>query len=104
MKQNIYASIGAAIRARRDAVGLTQAQVAEKSGLSRTTLTNIERGGQALLVHQLLDLARVLRVSPGSLLPSTTLSTVGQEDDPVPDTIKALLDRLEEPSSQRRRR
>ncbi|MBH5391880.1 helix-turn-helix domain-containing protein [Bradyrhizobium diversitatis] len=104
MKQNIYASIGAAIRARRDAVGLTQAQVAEKAGLSRTTLTNIERGGQALLVHQLLDLARVLRVSPGSLLPSTTLAAIAQEGEPVPDTIKALLDRLKEPSAQRRRR
>ncbi len=104
MKQNIYASIGAAIRARRDTVGLTQAQVAEKAGLSRTTLTNIERGGQALLVHQLLDLARVLRVSPASLLPSTSSADVVQEREPVPDTIKALLNRLEEPSSRRRQR
>jgi transcriptional regulator with XRE-family HTH domain len=104
MDREIYVGVGAAIRARRDAIGMTQADLAERVGLSRTSVTNIERGGQALLVHQLLELAKVLRVSPESLLPSTKPADKLDESELMSGTIKALLDRLEEPSSRKRKR
>jgi transcriptional regulator with XRE-family HTH domain len=104
MDREVYVSVGAAIRARRDAIGMTQAHLAESAGLSRTSVTNIERGGQALLVHQLLELARVLRVSPASLLPNTKLTGKLDELQPMSGTIKALLDKLEEPPSRKRQR
>jgi transcriptional regulator with XRE-family HTH domain len=104
MDHEVYVSVGAAIRARRDAVGMTQAQLAEKAGLSRTSVTNIERGGQALLVHQLLELAKVLRVSPASFLPSAKPADKLDESQRMSGTIKALLDRLEEPSSRKQKR
>ncbi len=68
MAADIYARIGAAIRARRAVVGLTQAMLAGETGLSRSSITNIENGGQAILLHQLIDVARALRTDPCELL------------------------------------
>lgn len=100
MHREIYERIGLAVRKRRDRIGMTQATLAELTGLSRTSVTNIERGGQALLVHQLLELARALGVSPASLLSQNR----PRESDPgqVSEEIKALLDRLEDSSSRSR--
>lgn len=68
MAAEIYAHIGAVIRRRRDALGLSQAQLADKVGLVRTSITMIESGGQALLVHQLVDIAKALRAAPADIL------------------------------------
>ena len=68
MVANMYAQIGAEIRRRREGLGLSQAQLAEKIGAGRTSITMIEQGAQALLVHQLLDIAKALKVAPEKLL------------------------------------
>ena len=102
MADDVYAEIGGAIRARRGAIGMTQKALAELTGLSRTSITNIERGGQALLVHQLLELAKALRVLPNSLLPHAPSKTGLRAEQEFSGEIKALLDRLETPSVRRR--
>lgn len=68
MANEVYSRIGTAIRSRRDAVGLTQSDLAELSGLKRTSITNIENGGQAVLLHQFIELARALRTDVAELL------------------------------------
>jgi transcriptional regulator with XRE-family HTH domain len=103
MPDSIYATIGLAIRSRRDLIGMTQASLAEKTGLSRTSVTNIERGGQALLVHQLLEIARALRVSPTSLLPSSVPAANEKPDQSVPEEMQSLLRRLEDSPRRRSR-
>lgn len=70
MVVDMYAQIGAEIRRRREGLGLSQAQLADKIGVGRTSITMIERGAQAILVHQLLGIAKALRVSPEKLLES----------------------------------
>ena len=50
------ASLGAAIRHYRGQDGLTQAELAEMSGINRTYLSDLERG------HETEQLKRVLRV------------------------------------------
>lgn len=72
MAAEIYARIGAEIRQRRDALGMTQAQLADRIGTGRTSIAMIERGGQALLVHQLLELADALRTTPVEILAGTS--------------------------------
>jgi|SRR3954447_26590593 transcriptional regulator with XRE-family HTH domain len=95
MAPKIYEAIGAAVRRRREVIGMTQATLAEKAGLSRTSVTNIERGGQALFVHQLFDLSRALGIEPIALLP---MRDEAENLQPVPgavdEEIRALLDRL----------
>lgn len=68
MVGDIYAHVGAEIRRRREGLGLSQAQLADKIGVGRTTVTMIERGAQGILIHQLLEIAKALRVSPEKLL------------------------------------
>ena len=104
MPNEVYANIGAAVRKRRDAIGMTQKALAERTGLSRTSITNIERGGQALLVHQLLELAKALRVTPTALLPVTISKEDANQPQELSGEFKALLDRLETPSVRRRSR
>ncbi|MBN9037037.1 MAG: helix-turn-helix transcriptional regulator [Rhizobiales bacterium] len=49
---------------------MSQDVLATKVGLSRTSITNIERGRQSVLVHQLFSFADALGASPAALLPS----------------------------------
>jgi transcriptional regulator with XRE-family HTH domain len=70
MAGDLYVDLGAAIRERRTAMGLSQAALGERAGLGRTSITMIELGSQAILVHQLLDIAKALKVSPDKLLES----------------------------------
>lgn len=51
-------SLGAAIRHYREEAGLTQAQLAELTGLNRTYLSRLERGNET---EQLRRLLRVLK-------------------------------------------
>lgn len=68
MVADVYARIGSEIRQRREGLGLSQAQLAEKIGVGRTSITMMERGAQAILVHQLLSIARALKIPPGKLV------------------------------------
>lgn len=53
----------------RIAAGLTQSQLAEKSGISRVTIANIERGSQTFIKSStVIKLADALKVNPQVLL------------------------------------
>jgi transcriptional regulator with XRE-family HTH domain len=66
----VYARIGKRVRAIREKRGMTQKALATLVHLTRTSITNIERGNQKLLVHTLVDIAKALNVLPGALLAS----------------------------------
>ena len=85
MAAEIYALIGAEIRRRREGRGLSQAQLADRIGVGRTTVTMIESGAQALLVHQLLDVASALRTDLSALL-----KEVAQEERAPPPTARPV--------------
>lgn len=52
--------LGALIRAMRKRQYLTQAQLAERCGLERTSITNIEAGNQELRVSTITSIAEAL--------------------------------------------
>ncbi|MBI4432348.1 MAG: helix-turn-helix transcriptional regulator [Candidatus Omnitrophica bacterium] len=64
-----YASIGQRIQAFRKKKGLTQKQLADATKLSRTSITNIEKGRQKILVHTLFELASALAIEVPTLFP-----------------------------------
>lgn len=68
-KNEFYTLLGANLRARREALGLRQAEVAESVGISRTSLTNIECGRQRILVDQFAVICAKLAVPPAELMP-----------------------------------
>ncbi|EKS34476.1 helix-turn-helix domain-containing protein [Afipia broomeae] len=65
---DFYTKLGDSIRRRREELRLTQAELGESLGLSRTSVTNIERGRQRLLIDQFQGLCKALGVSMETLL------------------------------------
>ena len=62
--------LGAMVRARREQEGMTQSQLAGRVGMTRTSITNIEKGRQKVQLDTLYDIAAALDTSPAELLPS----------------------------------
>lgn len=63
----VYVSFGEVIKAHRLKRGWTQTDLADRVGLSRTSVTNIEIGRQRVLLSDLFAFARALDVTPKSL-------------------------------------
>lgn len=53
-------SIGAALRMLRKGAGMTQGEVATVIGMERTSVTNMERGNQVVMLHKIDQLAEYL--------------------------------------------
>jgi transcriptional regulator with XRE-family HTH domain len=64
----IYRLIGDCIRGVRNKRNLTQEQLGERVKLKRTSITNIEKGRQKVLLHTFVEIAAALGVSPKELL------------------------------------
>lgn len=73
--QAFYTELGRRIREVRQKRSLTQEALASLVSLTRTSVTNIEKGRQQVLVHTLAEIAAALKVSPESLLPTSIPST-----------------------------
>lgn len=80
--EKLYLVLGARLKKLREGEDgnprLTQAELAGKVGLERTSITNIEKGNQKVPLHVLYKLCEVLKVDISSVLPA--LSEV-QEDE-----------------------
>jgi transcriptional regulator with XRE-family HTH domain len=64
----LYSAVGLQIREIRIEKGITQEALAKKVKLTRTSLTNIEKGRQKLLLHTLMDIASALDAPAAELL------------------------------------
>ena len=65
----LYAEIGGHIRSLRQALKLTQAQVAEASGIDTSFYGQIERGANTPSLKTFLAIASALKAAPADLLP-----------------------------------
>lgn len=102
-QQAFYAEVGRRIRQTREERGLTQEALAELVSLTRTSITNIEKGRQKILAHTLVDLATALRIAPATLLPESNTTADSELDELLKersraeqDWIKAAIGSLEE--------
>jgi transcriptional regulator with XRE-family HTH domain len=68
----LYRRLGQTVAKRRRELRLTQSDIAEKLGLSRASLANLENGRQRIMVHQLFALVNALKLkSILDLVPET---------------------------------
>jgi len=88
----LYKEFGKKFRKARGEADLTQAQVAKRVKLSRTSVTNIERGTQHISLHQLFLLASAVGCEPADLLPDSVLAL---EELLSPDAMKVVADDAE---------
>ena|SRR4028118_681427 len=82
--------LGEAARTAREELGLTQAQVAQKAGMSPAVYGRIERGGMMPSVPALRRLAVALGVSPAVLLDMSAREVPTTDKDLSPETRKAV--------------
>lgn len=62
------AGLGTNLRQARERLGLTQEQVAQRSGVHATEVSRIEGGKRDPQVSTVLRLAKALEIEPGRLL------------------------------------
>jgi len=68
-EQEFLNSLGRKMRNFRRDAGISQTRAAAALKLSRTSVTNIERGRQRISVYQLCQFAAMLEIEPQKLLP-----------------------------------
>lgn len=68
MHDQILIAIALVARERRDALNLSQNELAEKSGLNRSYIGDFERGGRSISMKNLSRLAQALDLSTSKLV------------------------------------
>lgn len=69
MDDRIYRVFGSRLRELREGKSVTQEELARRVDLSRTSITNIEKGRQRVMLHQMVELAQALDADPNALMP-----------------------------------
>ena len=89
--QAFYEEVGRRIRdaRKRRKPPLTQEALGELVSLTRTSITNVEKGRQKFLLHTLADIATALQVQPASLLPQSNAGSDRQLDEALKDRPRA---------------
>lgn len=70
-KDVLAVEIGKRIAARRNQLGLTQEQAAEKAGLTQQFFANVETGGKNIRAESIIKVSKALDVSADFLLTGT---------------------------------
>ena len=111
----LYQEIGRRVARARTAAGLSQAKLAAKVKVTRTSVVNIERGRQRPPVHLLWAMAEALDVEAGSFLPrrrelaergapvqldATTVASIEQAARDDPATKRLLLDFIQQATAK----
>ena len=69
MKSELLAKkFGANVRRFREALGLSQEELAERCGLHRTYVGSVERGERNVSLENIVFIARAVNETPGALL------------------------------------
>jgi len=76
--------LGATLRVRRKALGLTQREVATKAGISKSALGALEQGERSLRLEKVLEVAQALDLPMWSLFPP-------EPQGPLAQVIQGLL-------------
>ena len=98
-----FSAVGEKVRAARQLRNLTQAQLAERIGMERSSVANIERGNQRLSIYVLYTIGSVLDFPFVDLLPQVPRKTeavktvdvsVGYRNVAVPESFANILGNL----------
>jgi len=66
---SLYIELGQRVSLARKKINLTQEQLGDAVGLTRTSITNLEKGRQKALLHTVYGLAEALQIPVTDLLP-----------------------------------
>ena len=60
-------AFGSAVKSRRKELGISQEELAERAGLHRTYVCDVERGARNLSLHSIVRIAAALKIAPAAL-------------------------------------
>lgn len=86
--EQVNEAFGLVLREARDQAGLSQAELARRAGVGRTSITNLEQGHQSVTLDLLFRLADAMNVTPAALLPLR--ATENDADHLADERIKTL--------------
>jgi len=89
-KDLVYREFGVLLAAERKRKRLSQSQLANLAGLSRTSITNIECGRQPIQLHQLYSFASILRIDVNNLLPKESALVEERRSEPSEPTARYI--------------
>lgn len=98
MDDKFYRLFGSRVRELREERKVTQDELARRVALSRTSITNIERGRQRVLLHQMMEIAEALDAQPADLVPRAEAS----ERAPMRDDVARVVSLLKDETAPRR--
>jgi transcriptional regulator with XRE-family HTH domain len=75
---------------------VTQEELARRVQLSRASITNIEKGRQRVLLHQLIEIADALDAKPSELMPSQQ----SQSDATMREDVARVVEMLKSEKSR----
>ena len=96
----IYRVLGAAVAKQRKSLGLTQADLASRVGMTRASLANIETGRQSVLLHQVYEIADALglegihTLAPDKAEMNPVVRTVPIDAASVTDVQRSQVERV----------
>ena len=76
--ERLYKTLGVRVREIRKARGETQESLARRIRTARTTITNLEKGDQAVPLHQLYAISEALDVELSEILPTRSEIAVAE--------------------------
>lgn len=85
---DFLAAFGRAVRQLRQERGMTQAELAARLHLGRTSITNLESGQQSPPLSMLPDIAGALGVDPVRLIGSAVRADTGDRADGLAATVR----------------
>lgn len=95
-QRHLYCEIGKRVRAQRLKAGITQAQLARLTGMSRVSITNLETGKQRIPLHVLYAVAYTVGADPVELLPDVRIEEDALDLLDLTDEEKAAIRRAVE--------
>lgn len=90
MDDRLYRLFGSRVRELREEKNVTQDELAKRVDLSRTSITNIERGRQRVLLHQMMEIAVALDAKPTDLIPPADSNPKAPLREDVAKVVQAL--------------
>lgn len=97
-EDSLYKEVGEKVRAMRVSRGISQEALAEAAGIGRTSITNLERGRQRLLLHTLYRIAARLDVSPAEFMPDLSVVTgegaINSTGEQLSPSVKASIEEM----------
>ena len=92
----LYQQIGQRLARARLAAGLSQAKLASKVRITRTSIVNVEKGRQRPPIHLLWEIAEVLGIEVGGLLPQRRELSENRAPVQLDATVVAYIERAAE--------